>query len=290
MRVTNLLRNFIKARMDAYPEPTRKGTARGETVGFSKDKYHAALLSALTGLSQKSIAEELVISYGVVRKWHVESEFKDVMSSDFGEFHMFFWSRIRENANEMQQFLDQNVGGGKAPMTTEYDFESDYDYGISVCRTLCRGAQDIRYQIQGNPSATNILYALEALRALSALMDVHSKAYAKKLGRPKSEAPDMAESAFEIGNQSILGTDGSEVDLKPLFERTIRSLETTILNKVVLLLQADKLSASSSGRLAIFILKAIIQDRNRFELTEGRLKKHGSQKTGKKKRIHKPFL
>ena len=74
--------------MDAYQEPTRSGTTRGEAVGFSKDKYHAALLSALTGLSQKSIAENLGISYGVVRKWHVEPEFKEAMSSNRGEFSM----------------------------------------------------------------------------------------------------------------------------------------------------------------------------------------------------------
>jgi len=129
------------------------------------------------------------------------------------------------------------------------------------------------------------------LSALSALMDAQTKAYAaKKLGRPKSEASDLAESVFEARNELIVGTDGSETDAKPLFERVIRSLETTILNKVVLLLEADKLSASSRRRVAMFILKAIIQDRNRYELTEGRLKKHGSQKTGKKKRLHKPFL
>ena len=146
----------------------------------------------------------------------------------------------------------------------EYDFESDYEYGISVCKVLCRGAQDIKHLIQGDPSSTDLFYALEALRALSALMDAQTKAYAKKLGRPKSEASDVAESAFEIGNKSIFGADASEANLKPLFERTIRSLETTILNKVVLLLEADKLSASSGTRVAMFILKAIIQQRNQY--------------------------
>src|SRR6516165_1832893 len=109
MRVTNLLRNFIRARMDAYQEPTRSGTTRGEAVGFSKDKYHAALLSALTGLSQKSIAENLGISYGVVRKWHVEPEFKEAMSSNRGEFSMYFWASIRGLSNQIK-LEEQTLG------------------------------------------------------------------------------------------------------------------------------------------------------------------------------------
>jgi hypothetical protein len=268
--------------MHAYQEPTRAGTARGEPVGFSRDKYHAALLSALTGLSQKLIADKLGISYGVVRKWHVESEFKDEMASNLREFNIFFWARIRENANELQQILHQN-SGEEAPEISQYDFESDYEYGISACKALCRGAQGIGYQAKSDQSSINVLYALEALKVLSALMDAQGKDYSKKLGRPKSELPDTAGSIFENRHEFTRGTDGWEVEVKPAFERAIRSLETLLIEKC-LPLKADELS------LPTFILKTIIQNRNRYELTEGRWKKHGSHKTGKKKRMHTPFL
>jgi hypothetical protein len=281
MRVTNLLRNFIRDRMHAYQEPTREGTARGEAVGFSRGKYHAALLSALTGLSQKSIADDLGISYGVVRKWHVESDFKDAMSANLREFNMFFWTRIRENANELQQILDQNSGDDEAPEMAQYDFESDFEYGISMCRILCRKALDIGYQSQ--EGSASLAYAVEALRVLYSLKAAQTKAYAKKLGRPKSEAPDLAESSFGARNELILGTDGKEAEVKSLFERAIRFLETLLIQKC-LPLKPDELCVPT------FVLKTIIQDRNRYELTEGRLKKHGSQKTGKKKRMHEPFL
>src|SRR5262245_17205994 len=130
MRTRNLLKQFIEDRMHAYQEPTREGTARGEPVGFSRDKYHAALLSALTGLSQKSIADKLGISYGVLRKWHVESDFKNALSANLRDFNMFFWARIRENADGLEQFLDRNLGDDEALEMPKYDFESDHEYGI----------------------------------------------------------------------------------------------------------------------------------------------------------------
>jgi hypothetical protein len=289
MRVTNLLRNFIKDRMQAYQEPTREGTARGEAVGFSRDKYNAGLLSALTGLSQKSIADDLDVSYGVVRKWHVEPDFKDVMSSNLREFNMFFWARIKENANEIKQILDQNLGEDEAPLTTEYDFESDYEYGISACRTLCRGALDIGYQTQSDQSPAHLLYALEALTALSALLDAQLNAYSRKLGRPKSELPDTAES-FESHNESAREADSRDAEARQLFERVIRSLETTILSTVLSLLEGDESPASNRRRVGMFVLKAIVQDRNRREATARRPRKSGSRKTGGRNKTMKRFL
>jgi hypothetical protein len=284
MRVTNLLRNFIKDRMHAYQEPTREGTARGEAVGFSRDKYRAALLSALTGLSQKSIADELGISYGVIRKWHVESDFKDLTSSNLREFNLFFWARIRENANELQQILDQNPDDDEAPEMLQYGFESDYEYGISACRILCRGAENIKHQIQGDTSSVNLVYALEAWRALSALMHSQLKKYSRKLGRPKSE-PTTTESGFENRNQFDRGADRWEAEAKPAFERVIRFLETTILNRVSSLLESDEIPTSNSRRIGMHLLKAIVQDRNRREVTEtsGSRKSRRREKTTKKR-------
>jgi hypothetical protein len=289
MRTTNLLTNFIKDRMHAYREPTREGTARGEAVGFSRDKYHAALLSALTALSQKSIADKLGISYGVVRKWHVESEFKDAMASNLSKFNMFFWTRIRENANEMQQIVDKNLGDDEAPEMSQYHFESDYEYGISACRTLCRGAENIKHQIQGDTSSVNLVYALEAWRALSALMDSQLKEYSRKLGRPKSE-PTTTESGFENRNQFARGADSRDAEARVLFERVIRFLENTILNRVPSLLESDEIRGSNSRRIGMHLLKAIVQERNRREVTETKARKSGSRKSGRREKTTKKTI
>jgi hypothetical protein len=275
--------------MHAYQEPTREGTARGEAVGFSRDKYHAALLSALTGLSQKSIADELGISYGVVRKWHVEPDFKDKMSAHLREFNMIFWARIRENADGMQQFLDQKLGKDEAPEMPKYDFESDYEYGISACRVLCRGAENIKHQIQGDTSSANLVYALEAWRALSALMHSQLKEYSRKLGRPKSE-PTTTDSGFENRNQFDLGADSREAETRVLFERAIRFLENTILNRVPSLLEADEIPPSNSRRIGMHLLKAIVQERNRREVTETKRRKRGSRKSGRREKTTKKTI
>jgi hypothetical protein len=286
MRNRNLLRNFIKEKMQTYREPTREGTARGEAVGFSRDKHHAALLSALTGLSQKSIADKLGISYGVVRKWHVESDFKELMSANLREFNMFFWTRIRENANELQQILDQNSRDDKAPEMPQYDFESDYEYGISACRVLGRGAENIKNQIQGDTSSANLVYALEAWRALSALMHSQLKEYSRKLGRPKSE-PTTTESGFENCNEFDRGADSRGAEARVLFERVIWLLETSILNRVPSLLESDEIPASNSRRIGMHLLKAIVQERNRREVTETKARKSGSRKSGRREKTTK---
>jgi hypothetical protein len=130
------------------------------------------------------------------------------------------------------------------------------------------------------------------LRALSALMDGQLKTYSRKLGRPKSELPETAESIFESHNESIRGgADNPDAETKRLFERVIRPLETTILSRVVLLLESDEFSASNRRRIGMFVLKAIVQDRNRREVTETRPRQSGSRKSGRRnKTMKKAFL
>jgi hypothetical protein len=273
MRTRKLLKQFIEDKVHTYPEPTREGTARGEPVGLSRNKYHATLLSALTGLSQNSIADKLAISYGVVRKWHVERDFKDKMSANLREFNMSFWARIKENVNELQQ-VDQD----EALEMPKYDFESDYQYGNSTCRALCREAENIKHLIQRDTTSANLVYALEAWRALSALMDSQLKKYSRKLGRPKSE-PTPAESGFENPHEFDRGADGREAETRVLFERLIWLLENTILNRVPSLLESD---APNSRRIGMHLLKAIVHDRNRREVTETKPRKNGLRKSGRR--------
>ena len=80
-----LLANFITRKMDSYQEPSRKGTPKGEAIGFSQVK-HTAMLLALTNTDLRQVAKSQGISYGLLRKWRTEADFKKMMSSHVEEF------------------------------------------------------------------------------------------------------------------------------------------------------------------------------------------------------------
>jgi len=71
--------------MRAYREPTRKGTARGNPIGFPANKYEASLL-VLTSETAQNIAKRLGISYDLIRKWKAEKPFKDQVDRHIREF------------------------------------------------------------------------------------------------------------------------------------------------------------------------------------------------------------
>ena len=71
-----LLEGFINRRVQDYQEPERKGTPKGDPVGFSRAKFHGALLYRLTNRKQKDLASYLNVSYGLFRQWVLDEEFK----------------------------------------------------------------------------------------------------------------------------------------------------------------------------------------------------------------------
>ena len=109
------LDKFIKAKLDSYVEPQRKGTPRGEPIGFSKQKYEATLL-LMTNSKQKDIAESLGISYGFLRRWRTEKKFLELTKKHCNEF--------REVV--MAYFKDKNDSGRIIP---EHEFEDYHKYG-----------------------------------------------------------------------------------------------------------------------------------------------------------------
>lgn len=74
-----LLENFIDKRIRSYVEPEREGTPRGESIGLSSKKYLATLLM-LRDLKLKDIAAQVGVSYGLLRKWTTEKQFKGAVS------------------------------------------------------------------------------------------------------------------------------------------------------------------------------------------------------------------
>ncbi|MDO8282538.1 MAG: hypothetical protein Q7U10_07945 [Thermodesulfovibrionia bacterium] len=83
------LKYFIDDKVSIYKEPQRKNTPKGDPIGFSLNKYKASL-HMLRGISQKKISEEIGISYGLLRKWNTEEDFKKLLIEHFNEFNRYY--------------------------------------------------------------------------------------------------------------------------------------------------------------------------------------------------------
>lgn len=90
-----LLLRFIKEKAKNYSEPARKGTPRGEVIGFSLQKYLANLYM-LTSLDLKLLGQRLAISYGLLRKWRAEPLFKNQIEENAREFAAIFIDHLLE--------------------------------------------------------------------------------------------------------------------------------------------------------------------------------------------------
>ena len=94
-----LLSEFIKKMIADYEEPQRKGTPKGEPVGFGRDKYKASLY-LLYNTKLVDLAEELNISYGVFRKWKSEKVVQAEVENYLREFTDVFWNYVVNLNNE----------------------------------------------------------------------------------------------------------------------------------------------------------------------------------------------
>jgi hypothetical protein len=106
-----LLPNFIHSKLQHYLEPTKKGTPKGEAVGFSLTKYQATLFAlrdnVLDAEDLKAQAEELGISYGVLRKWRSEQKFKDQVAKHEEEFVALLLDNVQYNAYALFDGLEE---------------------------------------------------------------------------------------------------------------------------------------------------------------------------------------
>jgi len=89
-----LLWQFIVEKVAAYTPPTRKGTQRGETIGFPSKKYRMVLLTALTGANLNNLAEEFSIHRSVLGKWCIEPGFQQLGLELREEYTSRFIKRI----------------------------------------------------------------------------------------------------------------------------------------------------------------------------------------------------
>jgi len=85
-----LLERFIEDALGRFVEPTRKGLPKGSTIGPSRKKYHAALLTACTNLGLTQVASLTGISYGLLVKWRSEDAFKYLVTRFVNDF-LYQW-------------------------------------------------------------------------------------------------------------------------------------------------------------------------------------------------------
>jgi len=85
-----LLEKFLNEKLKNYMEPQRKGTPKGEPIGFSKQKYQATLL-LMADMKQKDIAELIGVSYGLLRRWRTEKKFIEMTKSIVTNIWKWLW-------------------------------------------------------------------------------------------------------------------------------------------------------------------------------------------------------
>src|SRR5262245_16583540 len=95
-----LLPKFIEARPAEKMEPISKGISMGDPVGFPFAKYKATLFAlrerVLDSVEDlKTQAEELNVSYGLLRKWRSEEGFKDMVAQHQKEFTSYVLQATR---------------------------------------------------------------------------------------------------------------------------------------------------------------------------------------------------
>jgi hypothetical protein len=104
-----LLFQYIDQQVKGYEEPTRLGTPRGDKIGFPLNKYILCLIAGLTNYSLRAIGDEygknLGVSYGLLRKWNSEPDFKALKHEAQKEFAYKVYKFVR---SELEEYLKEN--------------------------------------------------------------------------------------------------------------------------------------------------------------------------------------
>jgi hypothetical protein len=118
-----LLPRFLKEKEKDYEEPTRKGTPKGENIGFSLQKYRATLY-ALTSVDLTEMSKKLGVSYGLLRKWRTEPTFKEQIEEHIQNFAPLFVGSLLKKLVVMDEGFAEyyDTSGG----ITGYDL-NDYN-------------------------------------------------------------------------------------------------------------------------------------------------------------------
>jgi len=100
-KLLDLFHKWADPQLEKYEEPERMGVPRGEPVGFSAKKFHAALAQVLKpSFTLAEIAELVGVSAAQVRVWRTEEPFKKLAEELQAGFLNYIADRLyRENRN-----------------------------------------------------------------------------------------------------------------------------------------------------------------------------------------------
>jgi len=99
---------YIKRADDAYVEPSRQGTPKGDPIGFGKQKYLASLLK-LTASKDKEIAKNVGVSFGVMRNWSSEEGFRKLSERHVDDCISFLSNCLEQFYSVSQELHNQEV-------------------------------------------------------------------------------------------------------------------------------------------------------------------------------------
>lgn len=106
-----LLQEYIEKQIVSYHEPSRGGTLKGSSIGFSRIKFEAAVLIALINTKLKDLGEELGVSYGTLRNWRTEKQFKaelDHRCREFGRISFDYAYASGGREESVKQYSDRD--------------------------------------------------------------------------------------------------------------------------------------------------------------------------------------
>jgi hypothetical protein len=118
--ISDFIHEFILYRMLNYLEPTRKGTIRGDKIGFPSKKYHASILVGISNATPKEIAKVSGVSYDLIRKWKTEPDFRNQVNEQCSAFINEIIKRIIDAYEKTEKETEDYINGtGQNPFETQ---------------------------------------------------------------------------------------------------------------------------------------------------------------------------
>jgi hypothetical protein len=103
-----LLVTFVLTRIRNYTEPQRKGTPKGQKIGFSRKKY-AASLYELTSMKRKVTAQTLNVPYLVLLQWRADPEWLALIEQHRQAFVDQFITHVEALETQGRGLTDEQV-------------------------------------------------------------------------------------------------------------------------------------------------------------------------------------
>ena len=168
-----LLESFIEQKAKAYAEPSRRGMSKGQRIGFSKKKYLATLYM-LTADKQITMAMELGISYGLLRKWKTEESFMAMVRKHCREFADIFVKYVLERYEQQENARNEYLNSSQAAVPSSSPFRDSRDYSPELLAEILKSVVDFAQRAEKEDAFT-IAFAM-----LSAFLELVAQAIGPK--------------------------------------------------------------------------------------------------------------